>query len=203
MQDSNLQSILNKQRSDKFRLILTIPKALRGLDTKDFSITQKNLINSDSLQFSLFSASIPKVSVPKKDIGYDGQSFGVTSQSRPSYEPVNCKFVVDNRFKNYWMLWKWLSILNGIRTSGMAPSLSENVGVPQVGIIAKQTNFWDYQTNISLIPLDEYNESMCEFIFYNAFITDLSRLEFNYQTADELPADFTFSFGQMDILIKD
>jgi hypothetical protein len=60
-------------------------------------------------------------------------------------------------------------------------------------------NLWDYQTIITLQVLDEYNTMMCEFIYSNAFITKLSRMDFNYQTEDEISGDFTFAFGQMDI----
>ena len=204
MNDNTIQSVLNKQRVDKFRLILTIPKILRDLDTKDFTTTQQELLNSDSLQFSLFGVNIPKVSVPSKDIGYHGQTIRVSSQTRPPYDPVNCKFVVDNRFRNYWVLWKWLEVLNDARSSLMDGGLSENtIGVPQVGQIPNDSNFWDYQTIMTLTPLDEYNEPMCRFNFYNAFITDLAGLEFNYQTADEMAGNFTFTFGQMDISILD
>jgi hypothetical protein len=203
MQDTNLQSIFNKQRSDKFRLILTLPKVLRDLDMKDFTIAQRNLLNSDSLQFSLFGANIPEISVQAKDIAHSGQTMRVTSQTRSAYEPVTCKFSVDNRFKNYWVIWKWLETLNHQRDGRMNSGVSEVNNLPRTGPILDKIDFWGYQTTISLTPLDEYNDSMCEFLFYNAFVTKLSRLDFNYQTADELVADFTFSFGQMDIRIKD
>ena len=78
-----------------------------------------------------------------------------------------------------------------------------SVTVPQLVQIPTNSNYWDYQTIISITPLDEYNTPMCEFKFYNSFITKLSGLNFNYQTSEELASDFTFTFGQMDILIFD
>lgn len=204
MQDTTLQSVLNKQRSDKFRLILNLPKVLRNLDTTDFTVMQQNLLNLDTIQFSLFAANIPDVSIPSKDVTFHGQTMRVTSQTRTPYDPINCKFGVDNRFRNYWVLWKWLDALNNAKTSLMDVELSDtSVSVPQLGQIPTKSNFWDYQAVISLTPLDEYNQAMCEFKFYNAFITKLAGLNFNYQSSEELACDFTFTFGQMDILIFD
>jgi hypothetical protein len=203
MQDTNLQSVFNKQRSDKFRMILTLPKVLRSLDTKDFTVSQKELINSDALQFSLFATSLPEISIPAKDIPYAGQTMRVTSQTRTPYEAISCKFAVDNRFKNYWVIWKWLETMNHQRTGLMDSAVSDVVNYPKIGNIGEKSEYWGYQTTISMTPLDEYNKSMCEFLFYNAFPTRLSRLDFNYQTADELTADFSFSFGQMDMKFTD
>ena len=203
MQDTNIQSVFNKQRSDKFRLILTLPKILRSMDTSDFSVIQKDLLNSDSLQFSLYAASVPGVSVPSKDVPFMGQTIRVTSQTRPAYEPITCKFAVDNRFRNYWVLWKWLESMNSPRESTMAVGLTEQNQYGGLGTLPSGSNLWDYQTTITLMPLDEYNKKMCEFIFYNAFITNLSKMDFNFQTEDEIQGDFTFTFGQMDMRLED
>lgn len=203
MQDINVQSIFNKQRSDKFRLIFTLPPVLRSIDNKDFSVSQKNLLNSDSLQFSLYTANIPKVSIPAKTINYSGQTIPITSQARVAYDPVNCKFAVDNRFHNYWVLWKWLAIMNDPRVSGMNDAVSESGQTLTTGSMLPSQNLWDYQTVMTISMLDEYNTSVCDFKFFNAFVTDLSRLDLNFQTEDDLQADFTFSFGQMDVVIKD
>lgn len=203
MKDNNIQSVFNKQRSDKFRLILTLPKILQGINNSDFSITQQQLLNCDSLQFSLYGATVPEISVPSKDIVHSGQTFRITSQARMAYEPVTCRFAIDNRFRNYWVLWKWLEVLNDPRTSGMDDNLSQSLNWPAKGQIPFSKNLWNYQTTITLMPLDEYNKKMCEFTFYNAFITKLSRMDFSYQTDEEIQGDFTFAFGQMDIKLEE
>ena len=64
MEDNNLQSVLNKQRLDKFRMVLTLPNVLRDLNTSDWSTTEQETLNRDSLQFSLYAATIPEVSIP-------------------------------------------------------------------------------------------------------------------------------------------
>lgn len=202
--DDNLQSVLNKQRLDKFRMVLTLPNVLRDLNSSDWSTVEQDLINRDSLQFSLYSATIPEISIPAKLLPTYGQTVKVTSQTREPMTPVTCKFAVDNRFRNYWVLWKWLETINDPRDSGMNDSLAlETNGRLTKGQLASHTDtdFWGYQTNISIFPLDEFNNEMCEFTFYNAFITKLAGIIFNYQDPSQLECDFTFDFGQMDIRI--
>jgi hypothetical protein len=203
MTDNTAQSVLNKQRLDKFRLVLTLPNVLRDLNSSDWKVTADELINRDSLQFSLHGATIPEVSIPSKILPTQGQSVKVTSQSREPYVPVTCKFVIDNRFRNYWVLWKWLEMINDPRHSGMDDSLALENPSRDIGQLKHHntTDFWGYQTKISIFPLDEYNKDMCEFIFYNAFITKLSGVIFSYQDATQAECDFTFDFGQMDLRI--
>lgn len=201
--DTNVQSVLNKQRLDKFRLILTLPPILKDIDTSDWGITSDSLVNRDSLQFSLYSAIIPEISIPSKLIPYSGQTMKVTSQTREPYTPVTCKFVVDNRFRNYWLLWKWMESINHPIHSGMDNELSMSNLDHRVGILPYNAEFLNYQTRISIFPLDEYNKSMCEFIFRNAFITKLSGLNFNYQDANQMECEWTFDFSQMEVKILD
>ena len=201
--DNVAQSVLNKQRLDKFRMVLTLPPILRDLDTSDWHVQSDELVSRDSLQFSLYSATIPEVSIPSKILPTSGQSVKVTSQTRDPYTPVTCKFVVDNRFRNYWLLWKWLETINDPRESGTVDGLAINQTVPTTGIIATDNNMWNYQTTISIFPIDEYNNQMCEFIFFNAFITKLAGMIFNYQDPSQVECDFTFDFGQMDIKLQE
>lgn len=201
--DTNIQSVLNKQRQDKFRLILTLPPILRDLDSSDWSVIEKSLVNRDSLQFSLYSATIPEVSIPSKLLPYGGQTMKITSQTREPYTPVTCKFSVDNRFRNYWILWKWMEFINHPLDSGMDNDLSlTNLG-HRIGTLPYDANFLDYQTKISIFPLDEYNKSMCEFIFHKCFITKLSGLNFSYQDSNQMDCSWTFDFSQMELKMLD
>jgi len=202
MKDNNLQSVLNKQRLDKFRMVLTLPPILRDIDSKDWDAITKDLVNRDALQFSVHSASIPDVGVPAKSLPTMGQTVKVTSQTREAYAPVSCKYVIDNRFRNYWVLWKWLEALNDIRESGVHDDLAHppTYGEAQLD---KHDGYLDYQTIISIYPLDEYNKEMCEFRFLNAFPTKLSGLNFEYQDPAQAEGTFDFEFGQMEVLMVD
>ena len=197
--DNIAQSVLNKQRADKFRIVFTLPPILRDLDVNDWNNTDNNLVSRDSLQFSLYAANIPEVSIPSKVLPTSGQTVKITSQVRDSYPPVTCKFVIDNRFRNYWVLWKWLETINDSRNSGMVDGLAIPNTLPSTGQIDTNNNMWDYQTTMSIFPLDEYNNGMCEFKFYNAFLTKLGGIDFSYQEPNQVECSFTFDFSQMDI----
>jgi len=200
MKDNNIQSVLNKQRLDKFRMVLTLPPILRDIDSKDWDAITKDLVNRDALQFSVHSASIPDVGVPSKSLATMGQTYKVTSQTREPYAPVSCKYVIDNRFRNYWVLWKWLETINAVRESGMDDELAHPPALGEAQL-DRYDGYLDYQTIISIYPLDEYNKEMCEFRFLNAFPTKLSGLNFEYQDPAQAEGTFDFEFSQMEVLM--
>ena len=193
------QPHLNKLRRDKFTVVLTIPTILRELNTRN--IREDKFFNLDSLQFSVYNVSIPKHSVPEIPLHFGQQNYNVTSYDRPAYDPVVINFEVDNEFKNYWVLWKWLQLLNdplnaafaGTDRAGTFPfgELSRPEEVPEI--------FYNYVTDITVFAKDEYNNDQAKFLFKYAFITNLAELNYDYRDAEQLSCSFTFVFNQMDI----
>ena len=57
-------------------------------------------------------------------------------------------------------------------------------------------SFFDYQTDITVIPLREYNEPIAEFKYKHAFITELGELKFDYKQTSQLACSFKFAFAQ-------
>ena len=106
------QSQLNKSRLDKFLLVLNLPPALKDISKKYLGDRQNNVIIDDSLQFSVYGAIVPQVQVPEISQGYAGQFYKVSSNNRPAYDNVTVNFTIDNEFNNYWLLYKWLDLLN-------------------------------------------------------------------------------------------
>ena len=104
------QSPFNKERKDKFVLVIPTPKVLR----EDVSKTVRNntFVNPDSMQFSIYGSVIPTVSIPEESVRFSGQTLNVTSYNRPVYDPIEVKFTIDNRFQNYWFIYTWLNKLN-------------------------------------------------------------------------------------------
>lgn len=216
-----IQPHLNKQRQDKFLLILSIPQILRTINTRN--IREDQYINLDSLQFSLFDIQIPRSTVPEIPVHYGQQNYNVTSYNRPAYPPVNVSFEVDNEFKNYWVLWKWLQLLNdplnaqyagkNMFPNGAPPStfieynkLLQDFGTEYIDGNRYQPNrkhqieyYYNYVTTINVLSLDEYNNERAKFIFKYAFITELGELTYNYRESGQLGTQFTFVFNQMDM----
>jgi hypothetical protein len=184
------QSVLNRPGKDKFLLILNLPQVLRKQSLNN------DLINIDPLQLSIYGTIVPEIAVPSTEVRFAGQSYNVTSYSRPNYQPLTVSFIVDNKFKNYWILWKWLSILNDPKTSyyaGTDPSLETWKDRIDAGMAT------EYQTTFSVVGLNEYNQRSIEFIYNNAFITNIGGITYDYNDAEQIKSTATFQFSQLDI----
>lgn len=184
------QSVLNKTGKDKFLLVLNLPEVLRKQKFYD------KLINIDPLQISIFGTVVPTITIPSIETRFGGQSLNVTSFSRPDYEPLRVNFVVDNKFHNYWVLWKWLSILNDPLESyytGTDPKLETYKDRLATGIVT------EYQANFSVLGLNEYNQHNIEFIYHNAFITSLGGITYSYRDPEILESTVEFKFSQLEV----
>lgn len=188
------QSPLNKSRKDKFQLILTIPNILKKLNTKN--IRENEYLNLDSMQFSVYGISIPNIEVPAVQLHYAGQTHNVTSFDRPAYPPVTVNFTVDNEFKNYWLIWKWLQLFNDpVDATYGRPNIFKPGQYPKLDPALLN----DYSTNIIIRGLDEYNKPKTEFEFKNAFVTRLGTYTYNYRDPEEIDCSFEFAFNQLDM----
>jgi len=184
------QSVLNRTGKDKFILVLNLPLVMRRKGIID------KLINIDPIQISIHGTTVPQISIPPTEIRFLGQSVNVSSHSRPNYGPLPVNFMVDNKFHNYWVLWKWLSILNEPVESGYSgtPLSLENFKDQAESGIENE-----YQTTFSVLGLNEYNEPSIEFIYKYAFITGLGPINYSYRDPEIIEASAEFQFSQLDI----
>lgn len=219
------QSVFNKTRKDKFLLVLSLPNALKGINSQILTQRSNDSIQLETLQFSVWGTVVPDTVVAPVEMKMWGQAYKVTSQHRDAYPPISVNFTIDNRFSNYWLLWKWLDILNNVKNSGMP----ESFGIYEPGIesankarelsnnIAKKSqnasselelqqihmvnNFLDYQTIMTIYGIDEYNSKIIRFDYYNAFITKLGGINYSYREPTEAESSFDFVFSQMNITL--
>lgn len=205
------QTILNKALRDKFILYLELPPILKNIETK--SAREKNLVNLDKLQFSLLNARVPNIAIPPEEIKVMGQTYNITSHHRPNYQSIKVDFLVDNNYDNYWILWKWLSLLNDPLKSNVPEELAntkyniKNLDVinykSEYKEIKRKRSSTDYQTIITLEGLREYNEPVIRFNFYNSFIINLGEIEYNYNNTNEIVCSFEYQFNQLEITLID
>lgn len=200
------QSPFNKARKDKFLFVLNLPTCLKEISRK-FERDNETVI-PDALQFSVFGATIPEVSVPSVNIRYSGQTLANSSYSRDPYPPVTINFTVDNRFNNYWIIYKWLDLLNNARLSIFdADNLINNdikASLNKQAAIANKQNasgadFLKFRANFSLFALDEYDKRIIEFIYKDAFPTAIGAISFNNRDAGEIETSFTFEYSQLEV----
>jgi hypothetical protein len=188
------QAVLNRSRHDKFDFILDLPKALK----KEQDIIMQNAYNADQIQFTTIGSPVPTISVPPIKVPYAGQNYHASSISRPAYDPLQVKFLLDNGYQNYWVLWKWLNLFNDSAdsiTSLTTPVDNNN----------RLTNpMTDFTANFNLYGLDEFNKRIISFEYKNAFITQLSPINFSFQETNEINCTATFVFNQLHVnLLKD
>jgi hypothetical protein len=185
------QSVLNRSGKDKFVLILNLPPILKKQSLNN------NLIQLDPLQLSIFGTVVPPIQVSNNEVRFGGQTYNVSSYSRPNYPPLPVNFIIDNKFRNYWILWKWLTILNDPKTSYYTGTETHKQSWKDR--IESGGTITEYQTNFTVLALNEYNQKIIEFKFFNAFITNLGGINYDYNDSELIKSTAEFQFSQLDI----
>lgn len=181
-----VQSVLNKVRKDKFTMVFTLPSFLKSSISRE--VRDNKLVDLDSMQFSLYNCPVPAVNVPAVSVPYGAQVHHVTSHARSKYNPVTVRFAVDNEYKNYWVIWKWLQGLNDPLDSLYVGHKIEGVPDPR--------EKYNYVTDFHIYGRDEYNNPKIRFDYYDCFVTTLGQIEFNNRDPEEIDCSFDFVFNQ-------
>jgi hypothetical protein len=188
-----IQTPLNRSRSDKFILILDLPVALKR---KSDYIMEDNF-KIDPVQISIFGSPVPAINIPAIDVAYGGQVYKTSSFSRPAYEPLSLKFLIDNGYKNYWTLWNWLNLLNDYKKS---TSDAHTVDTPLD--LTLKNKMSDYTSTFSIYGLDEYNNKIISFKYNHAFPISLSEIVYSDQDPNEITSNITFVFNQLEVNLE-
>lgn len=189
-ENPELQSPLNKASKDRFILVLNLPAILRKKALTD------DCLNLDTLQMSVYGSIIPTISVPAIEVRYGSQSANYSSHSRPNYPPLTVNFVVDNEFKNYYILWKWLAELNDPREGDYNGTPSKQQTRRAQLNLGLNT---EYQTTMSILALNEFNKTVAEFTYYNCFITNLGGINYSYRDGEIIETVAEFQYNQLDV----
>jgi len=187
------QAVLNKSRRDKFIMIFNIPHVMKTIISKE--LRNDRFVNLDAVQFSLYDCPAPVIRSNAIEMPFKGQVYHTSSYSRPVYEPITINFTVDNQYNNYWLFWKWLSILNDPRYSLYAGPKNTNLPDPK--------DKYDFTTDLHVIGMDEYNNHKIKFNYYHCLINSLGKIEYNVREPDEINCSCTMVFNQFDINLLD
>jgi hypothetical protein len=177
------QSYLNKSRADKFRLVFSVPVALRNLVKTKRS---NEFINESSIQFSIYGTTVPAITVPALEIRYSGSTLYNSSHNKNPFPPVTVNFTIDNEYNNYWVIYKWLDLLH-----------DEELGYFDANNLIRDDRFKDYQTDITIYGLDEFNNERIKFTYTKSFPTEVGQINYNYRDGPEIESSFTFVFSQL------
>jgi len=189
------QAPLNKNRQDKFILILNLPEGIKNI--VDNIIRNTNRLDANSLEISIAGAVTPTISVPEKTIPYGAQTIKVSSHARPAYESLNIDFKIDNEFKNYWAIYKWLDIINDIKTGNFNEDDIIKYKLPKEIMNASQ-QLPVYSSNLTVYGLDEYENRKIQWDYIGAFPTKLAEIKWNYATSEEISSSATFEFTRIE-----
>lgn len=198
------QSQLNKSRLDKFLCVINLPEALRDINDNSIGSTSNNKVNENSLQFSVYGAVVPEIVVPDVILPYAGQSFKLSSNTRAPYANVTVNFTVDSKFNNYWVIYKWLDLLNDDKASYFdADDVADTVKVSSASRVSdikrnkSSTPPELYQSLITIYGMDEFDKPVVQFDYTKAFPVNLGGINYNYREAGEIEIDFEFAFSQL------
>lgn len=196
------QSILNKNRKDKFLLVLNLPDALKKIDRSGQNTRDSEYLNFDTLQYSVHGTVVPVTTVLSTTLAYAGQNLNLTTGKREPYSEVSVNFTVDNSYNNWWVLWKWLSFINNAKTStldneDLVKFASMSTAANTKFLFTSTGNLQPYQTNITVYGLDEYNNKKIQWNYSKAFITKLDGINYSYRDPELIESSFTFSFSQL------
>lgn len=182
------QSVLNKAKKDKFLLVFQLPNALLESNARENPDRLDEKIVHDSLQFSIFGTVVPTVQVNTVEQQYSGQVFKFTGFHRPQYSNVQINFVIDNQFNNYWVIYKWINLMNHNREAFFNKDQDPLIRSP----------FQDYSTNFTVYGLDEYDNRKIQFDYIGVVPVSLGSINYNYQDPTQIDSTFEFSFSQLN-----
>lgn len=183
MSNTYQQSSLNKSRVDKFKLVFQVPNALKSISN---SVRNNSSVIQDTMQFSIYGTVVPTITVPALEIRYAGSTLYNSSHNKQPYPPVTVNFAIDNEYSNYWVIYKWLDLLH-----------SQNEGIFDESNIISDDRFAEYQTDLTVYGLDEFNQERIKFTYTKSFPTDLGGITFNYRDSGEIESSFTFVYSQL------
>jgi|TARA_R100000455_G_C6225072_1_gene88303 hypothetical protein len=194
------QSQFNKSRLDKFLLVLSLPPILKDINQQYLGSRKNTSIIENSLQFSVYGSIVPPIKVPQENVYYAGQSMKISKHTRPVYENVTVNFTIDNEFNNYWLLYKWLDLLNDEKISAF--NGKDIFNKPNIHPSEKRnpnslTPAELYQADFTLFQKDEFDKNKVKFVFTKAFPVQLGGINFNYRTPGEIETTFEFAFSQL------
>jgi hypothetical protein len=187
------QSPLNKSREDKFFLVLNLPEALLRIRKED--LRKSNSIQLDPLQLSIFGTVVPDIVVPGVENRFSGSTYYISSHQKKPFPPLNVNFKIDNEFNNYWIIYKWLDLLHHEKAGNYdKDNLVERLSSDPKNL---KYDLQEYQTDLTLYGLDEYNQKRISFKYTKAFPLKLGGIKYDYKNAEELSSNVEFAFSQL------
>ncbi len=183
------QAPLNKNRQDKFILVLNLPEGIKEI--VDNQTRNNNRIDANSFEISIAGAVTPSIEIPEITLPYGAQSIKVSSHARTPYSNLDVVFKIDNEFRNYWAIYKWLDVINDVKKGTV--NEDEIIKYHQPGKVLPI-----YSSNLTVYGLDEYENRKIQWDYIGAFPTSLSQIQWDYNNSTEIGVSTTFNFSRLE-----
>ena len=193
-QNKNQQSLLNKNRLDKFILVFQLPPALRKIKKRNNRSTYS--VDEDAFQMAIYGAVVPDITVPAIQIPYAGSNLYNSSHAKEPYPPMDIKYTVENEFNNYWTIYKWLDLMDDEKT-GLFDEEDLVDQAPPNDKLPGPFQFSDYQTDLTVYGLDEFNNKRIQWTYTQAFPIKVAGIDYSYRDAGEIESGATFVYSQI------
>ena len=127
-------------------------------------ISAGNIHDMDDLKLNIFNVTLPSVTLDQAQMDWQGKHVylhhgGVT------FDPLNINFIVDGQFKNWRILFTWLTNIANNKDRATRP--------PD-----------EYVTDGAIILLDNWNETVFTLAFRNIWIQNLGELQFSIRDGE-------------------
>ena len=178
------ESDLNTARSNKFILVIDLPKCFRGLNGTP-NIGGCSYFKTQKLLMNVYGKAIPEIEIASNEIPAFGHVMKASSLGRKAYRPVTIKFIIDSKYENYYVIYKWMDIMNNTMDGGF----------DKEKLLDRSGKLGDYSTTFSLYLLNEYNKPVVRWDYVGAFPTGLGSINLDKRDPSEIDCDFTFEFS--------
>jgi hypothetical protein len=157
------QSVLNTARNDKFIMVITKPLCMKDIIVPLQTLTDKDTANMDSFQFSIMNIPLPEFEINTENLHYAGGNLQISSHSRPPMADMNVSAIVNNKYTNWWFVYKWMNMIHD-HYFGVPDKDSQYITDSNITFLPK-----DYIANITVYALDEYNKHVMRWDYINCF----------------------------------
>jgi hypothetical protein len=129
----------------------------------------------DQVTASIRTAALPGVNLAEVPVSYYGITYKLAGT--PTYEPLNCQFIIDHEYKN---LAQWQKIMDIVYRYDQGP----NYEVPET-----------YMGNMTLIQMDTKQNTKRTYKLQYAWLSAISAIQYGHETKDSpLTFDATISY---------
>jgi hypothetical protein len=164
----SLQAQLNKASSFSFELVFPLIPI------------QTEVRANEELTLNIYETVLPGVTLDVERRRWQGGVINVAS-GELTFEPWNVNFVVDSEFKNWQLLFKWMTFINNNKDK----------------YIDKYEN---YSVDATLKVIDNFQNQKCTLFFVDVWPNNLGEISMTYREGESnLEAQVSFVYDRFEL----